>query len=57
MLYDVQVWKRPGVVTDTVTTSKRYAIERADTVQSQRKYHRVIVMNRHGDVVHQSFDS
>jgi hypothetical protein len=48
MLYDVQVWKLPGVDTDTVTSSKRYALERAATLRTFSRYRRVVVVDRHG---------
>lgn len=49
-LFDVQVWKFPGVDTDTVTGSRRYAIERAETINSQNNpYHRrAIVVDNDG---------
>lgn len=52
-LYDVQLWKFPGVDTDTVTSSRRYALERADTLNKQRpKNHwRAIVVDETGRLV------
>lgn len=51
MLFDVQVWKFPGVDTDTVTSSRRYALERAITLNSFTKHRRAIVVDQTGRVV------
>ena len=52
-LYDVQLWKFPGVDTDTVTSSKRYALERAETLNRQRptNHWRAIVVDFNGRLV------
>jgi len=53
MLYDVKYLNRaraiPGIATDTVTSSRRYALERAATLNAQgRPAH---VVNQHGDTI------
>jgi hypothetical protein len=53
MLYDVKYLNRKthttGLATDTVTGSKRYAIERAATLRERGTPAHVV--NRHGDTV------
>lgn len=50
MLYDVQIHKLPGVFTDTVTSSRRYAVERAIVLNAMdfRGHRRVIVVDQLG---------
>jgi hypothetical protein len=54
-LYDVVVYKYPGEDTDTVTSSLRYALERARTINERSKagHRAAIVVDFHGKPVYE----